>query len=221
MISDYYKMKHLKLFEEFNSKYKSSDDEWKKYRYEDFHLDFHHNEHKYKVNMYSGDVKVAFVVYSDFENKIYIDFIESLVKDKGYGTMLMEYLADKYGYENIITPNLTEKGAKMRKRLDKKFNFNYKTHRESLNKHLNPHIIDEIKKKHPIVGEFLSDMIKIGYEETWKKWKEYLLDNDLLNKYDFNDISEISFWIKGSVTNDNNIEDDIPFYVQEEINKLL
>jgi hypothetical protein len=209
-------MKYIKLFEE----YKSNDDTWKQFQYEDSVMNHHHGQTDCRVKMYDNKVFVAQADYSIFQNKVYFQFIESKVKGKGYGVFLMEYLADKYGYENLERSSLTEDGAKMRAKLDKKFNFDYKEYKESLSKHLSRDFIDEIKKKHPIVGSFLFDMVKYGYERTWELWADYLRENGLNNKYDFNDISEISFWIKDSVTNNNDIEDEPPHYVTELVASL-
>ena len=93
---------------------------------------------------------------------------------------------------------------------------------ELRNKHFNPEIIDKIKEKNKVIGEFLSDMIKIGYSETWDKWRDKIMSsNELTDIYDFNDISEIAEWVKGSVTNNHEIDEEPPKWVVEEIKKLI
>jgi hypothetical protein len=201
--------------------FKSSDDSWKKFRFDDQHRDFSHGQNIYHVDMFDGTKKLAYADYVDFKNKIYISFIESIVKGKGYGSMIMDYLADKYGYENLERSSLTPDGAKMRKGLDKKYNFDPEEYAKSQSKHFDPKLIDHIKIKHPIVAMFLSDMVKYGYEKTWEKWVDYLRDNDLINKYDFNDISDLSTWFRDSVTNNHDLSDEPDYYANEDLKKLL
>ncbi len=110
-------MKWIKPFNSYineNSIFKSNNTEWKKFKYEDNHMDFSHGQHYYTVSMYDGDKKLASCNYSIFNDIIYITFIESIVKGKGYGTMLMEYLADKYGYEKLERSILTPDGVNIR-----------------------------------------------------------------------------------------------------------
>jgi hypothetical protein len=64
-------------------------------------------------------------------------------------------------------------------------------------------------------------MIRYGYEKTWEHWSDYFIKNDLHKKIDFNEISEISNWVKNSVTNNNDIEDAPPEYIIEYLNKLF
>src|SRR6478735_1062595 len=179
-------MKYILTFENFIDTYKN-------YTYKDLHLDYIDDQHVYRTNMYKDKQLLAYVDYSVYKGKVYINFIESVIKNKGYGSMLMEYLASNYGYENLERTSLTDDGIKMRQKLDKKFNFDYHKHKESLSNHFDKSILDKIKDKD--IKNFLKDMIVLGYKETWDKWKDYLIKYDLLNKYDFNDISDISFWI--------------------------
>ncbi len=74
-----------------------------------------------------------------------------------------------------------------------------------------------IRLKHPIVGDFIEYMTKNGYEKTWEKFMDKI-DNE---KYDFNDISEISEWIQDSVTNNNHYSDEPPYYVLNLVKSLI
>jgi hypothetical protein len=190
------------------------------HRFNDESTGYHHGQQDNTITMYIDNQKVAYADYTIFEGKIQINFIESLVKGKGYGKAIMKYLVDKYGYKNLERYSLTPDGVKMRQSLDKDFNFDYQKHKESQSKHLQPSIIDKIKINHPIAAAFLKDMSKFGHEKTWAKWIDYLRDKDLLDKYDFNSIGDISEWISGSVTNDNNPERDIPEPIINDLNKL-
>lgn len=79
-------------------------------------------------------------------------------------------------------------------------------------------IIEVIGKKHPIVSEFLYYMCEFGYDETWKKYKQFVNDYP---QYDFNDISEISEWILGSATNTNKNTDEVPDHIIQYVKELL
>lgn len=192
------------------------------YVFRDETIGYHNNQYDNRLSMYDKDnnllAKVYYVIY---DGEITISFVESVVKGKGYGKIAMIYLANEYGYENIERTSLTTDGAKMRQELDKFFDFDYVKHKESQSKHLNPNIIDDIRKKHPVVADFMQDMIKYGYEKTWEKWVDYLMKNNLLDKYDFNDVSEITTWIKNSTTNDNPIDYDPPQYIYDDLKKLI
>lgn len=205
-------MKYILTFENFADNYED-------YSYEDLHLDYIDNQHIYRTNMFKDKQLLAYVDYSVYKDKVYINFIESIIKNKGYGSMLMEYLASKYGYENLERTSLTDDGIKMRQKLDKKFNFDYQKYKESISNHYDKSILDKIKND--TIKKFLKDMIVIGYTECWSKWIDYLRENNLLNIYDFNDISEISNWIKGSVTNNNDPEDEPPYYITDLLNSLF
>lgn len=89
------------------------------------------------------------------------------------------------------------------------------------NKHLDISILNAIKKKHPIVADFILDMNQNGYEKTWDKWRNKLVDEKLITQYDWNDISEISQWVKGSIENKNDIMDEPPHYVIDLIKFLI
>ncbi len=85
-------------------------------------------------------------------------------------------------------------------------------------------IIDSISTKHPLVAQFLNDMCHLGYEDTWEKW----LENEQFKKsqqngeYDWNDISEIAEFIKGSKSNKGFHKfADIPHYVESLVNSLI
>lgn len=125
-----------------------------------------------------------------------------ILRDVEYYTIILEKLKTSDGLNEMYL------------KLENIFN-------EYRNKHLDKYIIDVIKQKNEVVGDFLNDMTTIGYEKTWEKWIDILRDNDLINQYDFNDISEISFWIKGSVTNNKDIDSEPPSYIYDTIKELI
>lgn len=89
------------------------------------------------------------------------------------------------------------------------------------NKNLPLSIIDTIEKKHKEVADFLRDLINIGHKETWDIWRDKLESKGLYDIYDFNDIYDLSQWIRGSVTNHNDIDSEPPQYVMDTLDSLL
>jgi len=177
------------------------------------------------INMFKGEERLAFADFSIYEGKVFIDIVESIVKGQGYGTLIMQHLAEVYSYENLERTSLTPDGVKMRARLDKTYNFNYDKHKENQSNHLTLKHIDNIKN--PMIKEFLKDMVLNGYKYTWAKWLKNPdfseFNNSLSTKYDldFNDVSDISEWVKGSVTNDNRPDDDVPSPVLKDLGKIF
>lgn len=190
------------------------------YNIEDNHIGYAYGQHDYELLMFDKNKKelLAFASYSIYNDEVSLNNIESIKKNSGFGKILMAYLAKKYGYENIERKSLTPSGAKMRKDLDDLFKFDYKKHKESKCKHINPKELDKIQN--PVIKKFLKDMVVIGYVKTWEKYGEKLRSEDWVNKYDFNEISEISEWIKNSVTNKNFMEDEPPQYIIDSLSDL-
>lgn len=93
---------------------------------------------------------------------------------------------------------------------------------DTRNQHLDKRIIEIIKSKNKDVGDFMDDMYKNGYEKTWEKWREKLNKRkDLTEKNDFNDISDIVSWIKGSKNNFHDIDEDIPYYIIQSVKNII
>lgn len=181
--------------------------------------DYHHSQADGTATIKKNNKVLAHASITNFKNKIYIKNIEANIEGFGYGKMLMRHLAKEFGYENLERSSLTPAGVKMRKTLDNEYGFNYEKYKETQSKHLDPSIINQIKN--PVVREFLRDMITIGYEKTWQKWLKYPKFKPLWDQFDFNDISEISTWIKTSVTNNHDIEEEPDFYVLDDLKKLM
>lgn len=183
-------------------------------------------ESKHRIILYDDDTKVAYADYTVLgEDEVYIDMIESLVKGKEYGQMVMKKLAEKYGYENLHRSSLTPSGANMRQKLDKHFNFNYDEYLKSKNKHLKPAVIDNIYN--PVIKKFIQDIMERGYEYGWKEnlhnpeFKD--LKDNLLPEYDLdaNDLADIAGWVIGSKSNDNHPSDDVPHGVMRDLSKVF
>lgn len=185
----------------------------KKYDFTDEHIDHHHGQDNYKAVIYEkgGENPLAKVFYAIYDGEVNITFIESVVKGKGYGKLLMIFLAKKYGYENLERTSLTQSGANMRAELDDLFNFNYEEYKKSQTDHLDISDINEIKDE--VVRAFMLDMVKYGYEPTWQKWIDHIYKTGKNEEFDFNDISEMTTWFKDSKTNDNSPEDEVPEWV--------
>lgn len=193
-------------------------------KFEEYWNDSYKGEDFGGMDMVINGKVVANAQYSKVGHEVYISYIETYVKGNGYGQELMKHLASIYGYENLIRSSLTPDGAKMRQKLDKHFNFDLEKHIESKNKHLELNIIKSIPNE--MIKDFIMYMVKNGYQQTWvyflKNPNFRKLSDFIDNKYgfDFNDISSITEWIKGSVTNDNDPEDEVPDWVNEMLEKL-
>lgn len=192
-----------------------------KFIFEDEHKGYHHGQHDYLIRMFDKSKNLlAYASYSEFQGEITINIINSKVSGRGYGKILMIFLAKKYGYENLERKSLTDSGFKMRQELDKLFNFNYKEHLESKSKHFPKSIMFEISKKHPEVAEILSNLYFDGHQEAWKKLSTKK-DIPAYFEYDFDDIANIAEWIKGSKLNKNPRFEDPPEYVIELVDSLI
>lgn len=90
------------------------------------------------------------------------------------------------------------------------------------NEHLDKKIIEIIKSKNKDIGDFMDDMYKNGYEKTWEKWRDELYKRkDLTEKHDFNDISDIVSWIRGSKNNFHDIDESIPHYIIQSVKNII
>ena len=134
-----------------------------------------------------------------------------------------EHLADIYDVKKYVNKNetiyliLIEKLITSNK-IKQSFNKINDIILKSENKHINPSIINIIKKNHPFVGEFLGYMYKNGYDETWKK---YIDKVDQYKQYDFNDISDLSQWIYGSKDNEGDYGKEPPTYIFKLLKDLV
>lgn len=132
------------------------------------------------------------------------------------------YDVKQFEIDNKIFYSIIEEKLEINNILKEQYKKLEKIFDDLVNKHIDINIIDKIRIKHPIVADFLTDMISIGYEKTWEKYnKVFNKKRYLLDKYDFNDISEISNWIKNSVTNKNFIVDEPPQYIYDIIKTLI
>ena len=188
-------------------------------RFENLHIDFHNDQHVYKLKAYINNKLVGFVDYHLYRGEVFIDLIESLLPKHNIGPSMMKYLADKYGYENIERTHFTEAGMKLRQKMDDYYNFDYDEYKKSLNKHIDKSEIDKIK--YPLVKQFLNDILLFGYNEAWKKNLDKIRNFNNPNlELDFNEIADISEWIKNSPTNDNDPQDEVPDVIMNDLQKL-
>ena len=185
----------------------------KRYSFTDDHIDYHHGQNDFRAIMYdkSNNKPLAKVDYTIYQDEVNITFIESIEKGKGYGKILMIFLAKKYGYENLERTSLTQSGANMRAELDDLFNFDYEDYKKSQTNHLDINDIKNIKDE--TVRDFMMDMVKYGYDNTWTKWIDYLISSGKRDEFDFNDISEMTEWFKNSKTNKHYPDDEVPEWV--------
>ena len=190
------------------------------YNFHENSLSYHHGQHDMSLVMYdpTDTTKLAKVDYSIFGNVIHIKYIETFFKGKGYGKILMDKMAKEYGYHNIDWGMVTTNGDILKKSMDAYYGTREK-YLESLCDHIP--IGDIGKVKNPIVRKFMMDVISSGYEKAWKKWISTIMNNKSISDFDFNDISEICEWIKGSITNGHSFTENVPIQIKEEFAKLV
>jgi hypothetical protein len=228
-------MKFLKLFSSFKvnenfaqidkaNPYKVLDN----YKVVDDHRDYFYGQHNYTAKLYlkSDNKLLATVLYSEYKGKIEIGSIQSHVRGEGYGQILMIYLAKKYGYKNLGRKILTDDGVKMRQRLDDLFDYDYKSNRDSNNKHLDKEILDKISEKHPLAGQILLFFVDYGRSQEdisniFSQGSQLIEGDGKSDIYNIDNLYEISQWIKDSETNKNDITIETPDSIKKMIDKLL
>jgi hypothetical protein len=191
--------------------YKILDD----YKVEDNHLNSYSGQSNYEAVLYDKrDIPLAIVNYVNYNNEITISMIDSIVKGKGYGKILMIYLAKKYGYENLKRTSLTSSGVAMRKELDSLFNFDYEKHINSLNKLIDTSQIDKVVNDY--IRGFLKELITNG-KSAWSKYDKI----DIQAKpYDPDDIADIATYVKDSKLSVGYSTEDPPEYIIDLLKKL-
>lgn len=190
------------------------------YEFTDEHTGHIDGQDNYTAIMYDKETSkpLAKVDYVDYNDEITISLIEALEGGKGYGKILMIYLAKKYGYENLERTSLTQSGAKMRQELDKLFNFNYSDYKKSQSKHIDKSELENIND--PIIKGFIIDLVNMGYKPTWNKWLDIITNNGYYDKYDFNILGDVAEWVKDSPMNKNNPNEEPPEWVFELLDEI-
>lgn len=103
--------------------------------------------------------------------------------------------------------------------MDDYYNFDYDEYKKSLNKHIDRSEIDKIK--YPLVKQFLNDILLLGYKEAWEKNLDKIRSfNEPNLELDFNEIADISEWIKNSPTNNNDPQDEVPDFIINDLKSL-
>lgn len=121
---------------------------------------------------------------------VYIEDIYS--KKKGYGTKLMKYLVDKYGYSNIGRKVLTSKGRKFINKMDIIFDRDSSVLEEIL---FSDEDISKIKNDD--IKLVLNSLIVNGDKIDLKNFEDFNLN---IHPFTFEDLYEFSKWILGSIT---------------------
>lgn len=88
---------------------------------------------------------------------------------------------------------------------------------ESINVHLNVDILNGIKDES--IRKFLYTLYEDGYDVAWQIYGDEI-KGEKYQRYDMNEISEISEWIKGSMTNRHESDEEVPEYIKNYI-KIL
>jgi len=170
-----------------------------------------------------GEFGMAYDIGNDKVLKITTDKTEAVNSNKLIGKT-PQHLAEVYDVKRYIGKDEKEyfiiilEKLKITKLINKYYIQINEILLKNLNKHISPKVIDFIRKKHPMAADFLEMMTKEGYDKTWSKYVD-LIDDD--TDVDYNEISDLSEWIKGSVTNQNNIKRTPPNYINRIIKSLL
>lgn len=196
-----------------------ADESRKNITFKETGVNYHNNQLDLRMDMFDGDELVAYAEYAIFEKKLYIQYIESLKRGKNYGFELMKHLADIYGYGNLIRTSLTPDGAKMRQKLDKYFNYDLKSEIKKNSKQLSR--TDLKKVKDDVVRQFLEYGYQFGYKKAFGKYIDELRSTGYIDKYDFNEIADILEWVEGSFDDNQNYEDDLPYYTKITFDSLI
>jgi hypothetical protein len=124
--------------------------------------------------------------------------VKSLNLDKTYYIITLEKLKQAQNKLSTLFRNLE--------------NYFYSYNSEHFN-------IKDIKKiKNQNILDFLADIFNYR-EGVWEKWREKL--RNIEEDIDFNDIYELSTWIKGSPTNNNDVTDAPPYEMKELLKNLM
>jgi hypothetical protein len=111
-------------------------------------------------------------------------------------------------YYIIILEKLKEAQKELEKLFTDLENYFYSYNSE----HFDKSIINGIKNEEAV--DFLKDIFKYG-KGVWDKWRERMKESE--GEIDFNDLYDLSTWIKGSPTNNNDVTDEPPSYIKDEI----
>lgn len=189
-----------------------------KYEFEEDSIGYHSGQNDMVMRMYSKNKELlAQLDYTIYNGEISIKFIKSLVKGKGYGEELMKEFCKKYKYEDIDFGGMSEEGTKLKRKLDKFYNYDPIKNMESKNAHLSKDILLNIKNAD--IKEFLKNLIEKGYKEAWNLLKSTNYSR-INNEYDLNDIAEIACWVKGSLCNDNYPTHELPVHVLDLLDEI-
>jgi len=134
------------------------------------------------------------------------------------------HIADVYDVKKFNTDRDKEFFVIILEKLDLKpeikawFNELEKAFNDSNDKHIDKSVLEKINN--PLLKGFLYDLVEKGREKAWSAWLDQMKESGLDDKYDLNDIADISEWIKGSVENDNDPEETPPKYISDLLNSI-
>jgi len=188
------------------------------------HRDSHHGQSDYTMYLIVGGKRVAYVDYSMYQGEAQIQMIEVYSesdKRKGYGRALVNRLSDQVGgYEKIDWGMMTGSGHALQVAMDKEKGFDRLEH---MNKHFKKdEMIALIKGRSIEAAKFFEDLTNIG-SATWKKWKGFLRERGFpteIDGIDLNDLHNLADWTRDSVENNNPIDIEPPYYMEEIVREL-
>lgn len=176
-------------------------------RFVEVHLDYSHGQHDFEMGAYMADEKVAYAHYSVYKETLYLKYIETTIKGKGYGRELMEEIIARYGAENIDTGMLTDEGTKMLSKLNSRIG----SSRKKAAGLLSLETIDQIK--YPLAKKLLMDVVKNGYDRQDWFFLDKSLYKELSELLDINMLLDLSEYIEGSATAKVNSPEKVPAHL--------
>lgn len=181
-------------------------------KFQEHHTGYSHGQHDYVMHMLINNKIVAYASYSEFDKEININYVESIVKNKGYGQQVLEAVIKKYGYDNINFGYTSDDGTKLMKKITEKYG-----EQQKKDKHLPFTVIEQISVKHPKAAFVIANF----YANGARAWNDYTSKNIFeVDGYDINDLADISEWISGSATNDYPPTHEVPYPITELVKKL-
>lgn len=187
--------------------YKTFKESLNNIKFEDNHINYYSGQNVFRLDLIVNNETVAYCVYSDFENKCYIDYIESKVKRSGYGKQIIEYLIDKYnGYKNINWGSTTTDWTLLKSYFDSLYPI------EHIYNYITFDDINLIKDNNAI--EIIKLFYKFGddaWDKVLSKYRDYKYD-----EVDLNDLAEIASYIEGSKEEEKlEPDEELPEYIKK------
>lgn len=168
----------------------------------------------------SGVFGYAFKVDGDKVLKITTDRSEygNSKQIQGEGNKHIANIYETYRYKDKFIIILELLNTSKNGELDSLYNELKDWFEAQMNKHIDNKIIDMVKSKDQLTGDFLNSLVNDGTKIAWSKYINQLDSNSTM---DWNEVADVSEWIKGSKTNDHDYNEEPPTWVFDTIGGLI